>query len=726
MWKIEANGTDLNFDGKISIVLNNPMFYDVISYSLQFNVINDENGINQKALGFINLPEAKSIIKNLPCKIWMGPLLFTGTLVASYQNKQFQCYFKSYGTFWDQINDKKLSEINFDRTSIADITEFLTDTIASSEIMTFPTIINKEIFKNFDVKFLADGFINLYDSTPVVASNNPTVPFFYLHYVVKQIFEKHGIKINQSALYNLPFLKKLVLPNTHILNEYSIDDTVVELKPCIVRKVTEAKEPQVTTTVPHGITNYGFIIFDEFFDGILSEGIHQVEVIDDLNFKVLNIDTTDSENIPLEFRTFYAESYTRTALGIIIELEEDVDISIDTNRYWFHAPDIRSTAGFIEGTIHVFYQTTRSILLAIPEIDPDFETNEYGSLWLRENGTDRPTYNTKLLNHDMVSTFTEINPANHMPDIKINEFLNELKKLGIICFVNNSNVDIKTISEVLLSKNFVDITTYSEEIKTTDANPLNGFNLVFTADSTDSYYKKRLPSQTIDPKYTVKDPVSILTDLNGQYINAENLDVRLVIAENIFYAYNKTFLAYTGWVWGNAFVFRWKQLCYNLLNYVEGKGDLKIETKFSPLLPDFDTKYARMDVTGVCKTFPEQEVSINPRLLTYHGMVNNKPYASSDIYDLDGNIIAGADFVCRWEGLNGLYDKLLQHNIYWNLNLRKDCVALIHWPLKHLINFNFSKKYRIDANDYLAKSIKFSGDFKTESFAMNDTELAKV
>jgi len=64
--------------------------------------------------------------------------------------------------------------------------------------------------------------------------------------------------------------------------------------------------------------------------------------------------------------------------------------------------------------------------------------------------------------------------------------------------------------------------------------------------------------------------------------------------------------------------------------------------------------------------------------------------------------------------------------LYWQLNIRKDCIYLVYWPNKLSYNFDYSKKYRNKGIDHLVKSRKYSFNFKNKTIEVNDTELAKV
>jgi hypothetical protein len=250
---------------------------------------------------------------------------------------------------------------------------------------------------------------------------------------------------------------------------------------------------------------------------------------------------------------------------------------------------------------------------------------------------------------------------------------------------------------------------------------LNGYLMKMLADESDTYYKEKSPMQSIDAKYTIKDAVATKDDL--EYDGSETNDVRLVIDENSYYVFNKSFINKDN---------NWTFLCYNLLDLQDGNGDVKFDTKFSTLLPDELSQSAlanlRFDVNCRCKTF-ENDVRMSPRIVIYYGKftIEGHDYIviKSEAWDASGNIPADV-FSIRWEGENGLYEKMHKQYIDWQLNVRKDCIAVIQWPMHLLADFDFSKKYRIRGIDYLVKDIKFDLNFKYQRIEFNETELAKV
>jgi hypothetical protein len=311
------------------------------------------------------------------------------------------------------------------------------------------------------------------------------------------------------------------------------------------------------------------------------------------------------------------------------------------------------------------------------------------------------------------SDFVKVDPSNHMPYIKINEFLNSFKELGIYTFIRQGTVEIKTFSDIFNQKETINISDISTIIKDIENQDINGFNLKFSPDSNDEYYKKMLPVSTMDAKYTIKDPVAskILLSANGSETN----HVRLVLDENSYYIFNKSFLNADN---------NWKFLCYNNIDLIEGNGDFKLQSKFSPLIPS--GSFNEFDVACKCLTF-SPVVNMAMRLCMYYNLYDGLvPFATSYSTAPNGNEIEGSELVIKWDGVKGIRNVLLKEYLEWETNIRKDCKTITQWSAIHLNDFDFSKKYHNRGSNFLVKSVKYSMDFKSGVIKHNETELVRV
>jgi hypothetical protein len=784
----------IEFDGSLAMVLNSPVFSEQISYSLQATAKYTIK--NAAKFGYINKPEvADNKTKELPCKLVAGSFVLEGTIVFLYQANAFNFYFKQSGDFWSAIKDKFLKDVEWDKINIgpytgyADIIDLVNQYQESFGYdFTFPVIVNKTVTEKFTIKLLSnDDLIN----NPVNSAKlSPIIPFFYLHVIFEGIFKKNGLNINKSAFTNA-FLRKLCLPNNYLINEFELDKTVIWSGYSAICSITNEQNPVVTTIDPHGMDNYSFVKIGLIIGMHIDSNIYQIEKVtetvtnadgsiteteSDVSFKLLN---ADFSAYPGYTRNYYRaiNAFTEKGedgMGRYVRLVPDKHIEEfdypDPNHFMFYirTDDWNFKPGYwradVNGVLYVYPEHQDS-----KPIDTNYDDHNYHNAVIVPYW-DIPGHRFEALFQilsPLKHTFKEINPANHVPNVTIQDFLTQAKwLLGLIPFIRASGVDIKTFKEIISASDFIDVSKFSQII-TDIANPdLNGFLLQMTGDDMDTYYKSKLPVQSIDAKFSIQDPVDVKENLPA----GETNDVRLAnyqqmilgtpevhnieikrIANNTYFIYNKSILTDSSW----------KLLCYNLIDMINGNSDLKIQTKFSPLMPYSEDSvyttfnnphflifaegyglesfslYLQSDVNCRCKTF-DNDVNPGLRLIIYHGPENvsaahaNKPIgtrivrSSNDIYDMLNNAIPGAEFALRWDGDHGLYEKVWKEYIDWQLNNRKDCITVIQWPVQHLVDFDFSKKYRIRGIDYLVKNIKFNLDFKNQRITFNETELAKV
>lgn len=726
--KIYINGYQVLFGGEISFSIVNSLFSDEISSSLTYILQDDDAGINRRALGYISRVDildnkSREYSQIIEC----GMHYLTGTVVAKYQNGAFNCYFKSNGDFWSLIQNKLLSEMPLDSVNLENLTEeefqnFIEDCLRTDleRSFTFPTIINKKIFDNFPVKFDFSGLINAFTNHIVRSANNPVIPFIYLQYLYRAIFEKNGINIRENVFSTYPELARFILANNYIINEYEIDTTVLDTVPAIIQKIESGKDPLVTTPIPHNLSPYQYLRVKNVhpLNNELEYKIFQAEVIDAKNFKLLGAETSQ------EYDKVYIETtewqkfpdQQRLMLTPKEPLSEELLARINIAVY------LRSNDW--NGAIVVHLANSMTIDAYFNNIPIDWNNTFFTQTTLLELHTTDPISGTiEYLPQNLKNIFRKIDLKNHVPVITVHEFLKQAFMFtGIVAFVRDGSktVDLKSIRDIILSKDYIDISEYCgivDEIVNPD---LEGFVLQMVADGTDEYYKNMLPVSEFKSEYNFKDPVLTKNDLPVPF--SETNDVRYVVGENAFYIFSKSFL--------NS-VNGWKFLVYNLLDYFDGNKEYKHQTLFSTLLPEKkDNKtYASMHVKGECFTFLSEKTKTNPRILYYHGELergyNLFPYASGDNTDENGNVVPGSTYKFRWDTENGLYEKVWKEYIHWRINVYKECQCLIQWPDYLIVNFDASKKYRIHGVDYFVKKIPVVLTQERKAFT-SKTELVKA
>ena len=112
------------------------------------------------------------------------------------------------------------------------------------------------------------------------------------------------------------------------------------------------------------------------------------------------------------------------------------------------------------------------------------------------------------------------------------------------------------------------------------------------------------------------------------------------------------------------------------------------------------------------------------KLFFYRGYSISFPLPTGSVYDHNHAKISAANLALEYYNQYGIYEKLAKDWIYWNMNIRKDCKAMIVWPVKYLYDFDWTKKYIIQGNQYLVKANEFE-IYYDETIKFDLPELAK-
>lgn len=314
----------------------------------------------------------------------------------------------------------------------------------------------------------------------------------------------------------------------------------------------------------------------------------------------------------------------------------------------------------------------------------------------------------------LIKPDTNINLANHMPNVTIGQFLNGLKNLFNVCiFPNIGNKKIKCLcrENIIMDEDYIDITDKIEpSLNVYPIEEYDGFKLSYEYDSADSYISDNI--KQLDG-LNLQDEVDTFDDLPND--GNENNDVRLVIDENLYYI----------WSWDPVNVLgSWNFHSFNYVSKTGGEQELVIESKISTL-----AMYSGHDewnrVGGSSPYYlliPQAEQignnpalyqfvnnAFTPRLLFYRGMYDNSssveyPLGSSDVYDYDGNIIA--NYSLSWNGKYGLYENFWKNYLYWYLNIKQKVETNIILSIEDIVNLKFYKKHRIKNVNYFIDSIQ--------------------
>ncbi len=337
-----------------------------------------------------------------------------------------------------------------------------------------------------------------------------------------------------------------------------------------------------------------------------------------------------------------------------------------------------------------------------------------------------------------------LNPAWYLPKYLIKSFINDLRS-AFFCefFVNNRSkqVDIKSLKQILTSPDYVDITDKADkEYEIEFEDEADGYDFGYEKDDADEQL-----SDIIDvDEYDRIDDVDTRDDLpayTGPATYDHENEICLVRDENTF------------WCWCNDIItgFRWVLLTYNFNHKLSGSGDLqrtsssaypKMAIRTTQLIPVMDVKafdlpdHPLKDSGGVYYKLLDSFIAQNkPKLVFYHGLVQMYPqdpghqyypFASGDYYYTDVysvyRKVTGKTVSLVMDGEGGLFENFGQEFAFWWYNRKKSTIWKINWSTIDLHNLDFSKKYRINNQNYLVKAVEVTIN-ANGNLEVGDTDL---
>ena len=255
-----------------------------------------------------------------------------------------------------------------------------------------------------------------------------------------------------------------------------------------------------------------------------------------------------------------------------------------------------------------------------------------------------------------------------------------------------------------------------------------GFKLSFENPSDDPYWTSRVKEAT--DQHTIKDPVQDWSNL--PLTGTANNDLRLNIFTNSYYRYFTIgFLKSSGWEFYSE----------NIWKMQEGEGKVSIQTKFSPLLIEQWAHYnpymiyPRVDKEGQFLIMGEGNYD-DFRLFFYRGLsavqvwdtdhyvTRNYPLSTIDVFGLDMQKITAANLALRWDSDYGLYNQFYKEWIDLLVNHYREETRFINWPGWMINSFPWWKKYRVNHQNYLVKSIDI--EISSSGTRIKDSVLVPV
>jgi len=325
------------------------------------------------------------------------------------------------------------------------------------------------------------------------------------------------------------------------------------------------------------------------------------------------------------------------------------------------------------------------------------------------------------LTSDLLQIIDGFDLANHVPDIKISDFLNEILKLLAI------SIDYDSQNKLLKLVNLKDIIADSSSITfpgliisqpRLEASTYSGYRL--SQPKTDSFASDTFKDIS---ELEYKGEVDIWNDLpnSGNVIN----DCYYVTMRREYYvwAYDKEFNILNWIFFSNDFFHK-----FELIDETDDSEIYEIDAQWGACMmkgyPLLDNQFCapenrhwlipKVNETGNFEGMPPDFTNeFSKYLLFYRGMQpdsqnNDYPLGSNDVYDYAGNLISGASLSLRWDGEHGLWENRHRHWVEW---LMKTTGAFF-WqasmsPLQ-LSQIDWFKWYSANGTKYLLKKLTFN------------------
>lgn len=317
----------------------------------------------------------------------------------------------------------------------------------------------------------------------------------------------------------------------------------------------------------------------------------------------------------------------------------------------------------------------------------------------------------------------------HLPYLYLSDFIEILQNaFNIVLIPSESKMEVKIRSykDILLAKEYIDITEISNDVTELTMNELKGITISYTGDP-DDYYSKFVDE--IPSDYNKKDAVDSLSllPMTGNI----DKDIRLVRDRSEYYVWdtinygsrqsnNTTYL----------FLGNWSFYCKNYVSKTIGEGDgLKIEINATPIIncadfseipavEDSDWNWFDVLIGRRKQTLPRIDMACNA------SFIKDKTNIGVKFCFLNGeNKIDG--FGLHIDGEDSIYENCYKHYAEWRLNRYKEGRCVINWNDKDITNFAWDKKRKIKDTQYLVFEIPFEQE-GNKPIVYGDSLLVRV
>lgn len=327
-------------------------------------------------------------------------------------------------------------------------------------------------------------------------------------------------------------------------------------------------------------------------------------------------------------------------------------------------------------------------------------------------------YNNVLADTGMYRNWEDIKPKlrlnHHLPEISLEDFLNQLNDfLSASFFLDDNRVHCVFWEDVLRDLSYTDLS--DKLIQTQSLTPKAKDEKLYTFNYT---------SPSGDQSWDLIQELST-ANLKGKKSTFSQLPSNPVFADVYYVEEDHLYWTYEAISEDGANSEQWNIYSVNLFGIPHGNTELDFDHSFE-VTPVFAYRheiyvvfYQSEEIQGVASyefniptahqelssyRFNSSETTEELRLLIYHGLVNNSPYASH--HNVNPSGATSCPFSLDINSKDSLFYKNRQNwNDFLNHSMESELELQLSWAT--LQDIDFKKRYRIDGIDFLFKQLEF-------------------
>jgi hypothetical protein len=775
--ELKVNGSRLEMgNSTMSLDLINPILNDISDYSLPFSIPGTPN--NMAVLGIDN--EINTFISSVTfdnAELKIGEMILKGSVVvegAGPDNSISATFYSARSTFLTRVKGKYLTDISYSEliyNATCNDANWLAK-IRDSAYHKYPDynyVFAPVYMPNYkdDVTGKVEPFIvnkwdkannTFYYAVETGDRSSHFAPFFYLHFVIKKIFETYGFAFTNEVRYTDWFLPskdelKLMYTNLHAqaVGGFAADDYWSSSE--------YDKDNAYKCNFLAGAEDYQF---------------------KDVQYRVRACRSFISEDV-------YALRDPGPTGGLIFNVIDNLDgtytyyeaAPADQAVYqvWSNISDISvgstgTAVGTGAGNTSLIISQEGHISSAA-KLAEDYLLIDFGNDTLYND----PDLRQLVVFHTNVEHFhlEYADFSKHLPHILITDFIRMVEqKLNLrFLFSNHSGgIKIAFVNDIIQQDPGLDLSRISDPRSRISLEKYDGFEIP-TATNSDN------DSKSSDFKNLENSTFSQLVENSEDLVNGDYGDIVLVKnANNIFrWVWNGTGVDPSWQLIGSSFV-NMRKDGNNVLSINQDAKDLEMylfagtNAQYLPrcdnerrLLPTGEQTYEDLTLLFYCGIVPYQAVEtasdlpVNPPDSTLYYVldedktyiwhdptwfdvtgVNNGNLGTMDVnaYPLLSNAmyfrvtnsyfapLPGSSHSLSLFGDNGLFAKYWEKYIYWMLNLMKKEQRIVNYDERFFNNFEWDILVNIKNQKYFISRIPLEIDFARQRISFRESELLSL